>query len=37
MLGGPTGTEVAGALADMIRFTMAREYPNLAAKAQGSI
>jgi NADH:ubiquinone reductase (H+-translocating) len=30
--GGPTGTEVAGALADMIRFTMAREYPNLAVK-----
>ena len=33
--GGPTGTEVAGALADMIRFTMAREYPNLAVKRPG--
>jgi NADH:ubiquinone reductase (H+-translocating) len=30
--GGPTGTEVAGALADMIRFTMAREYPHLAVQ-----
>ena len=30
--GGPTGTELAGALADMIRFTMTREYPDLAVK-----
>ena len=25
--GGPTGTELAGALADMINLTMTREYP----------
>jgi NADH dehydrogenase len=30
--GGPTGTELAGALADMINFTMAREYTDLAVK-----
>ena len=30
--GGPTGTELAGALADMINLTMAREYPDLAVK-----
>ena len=30
--GGPTGTELAGALADMINFTVAREYPELAVK-----
>jgi NADH dehydrogenase len=30
--GGPTGTELAGALADMINFTMTREYPDLAVK-----
>lgn len=30
--GGPTGTEVAGALADMFRYTMTREYPDLAVK-----
>jgi NADH dehydrogenase len=36
--GGPTGTELAGALADMINLTMAREYPDLAVKrAQVSI
>ena len=28
--GGPTGTEIAGALADMINHTMTREYPDLA-------
>ena len=28
--GGPTGTELAGALADMINLTMTREYPDLA-------
>ena len=31
--GGPTGTELAGALADMINFTMTREYADLAVKA----
>jgi NADH:quinone reductase (non-electrogenic) len=30
--GGPTGTELAGALADLIRLTMAREYADLAVK-----
>src|SRR5262249_35435442 len=30
--GGPTGTELAGALADMINFTMTREYSDLAVK-----
>jgi NADH:ubiquinone reductase (H+-translocating) len=30
--GGATGTEVAGALADMINFTMAAEYPDLAVQ-----
>jgi NADH dehydrogenase len=30
--GGPTGTELAGALADMINVTMTREYPDLAVK-----
>jgi NADH:ubiquinone reductase (H+-translocating) len=30
--GGPTGTEMAGALADMIHFTMRAEYPDLAVK-----
>jgi NADH:ubiquinone reductase (H+-translocating) len=30
--GGPTGTELAGALADMISLTMTREYPDLAVK-----
>jgi len=30
--GGPTGTELAGALADMINLTMPREYPELAVK-----
>jgi NADH:ubiquinone reductase (H+-translocating) len=30
--GGPTGTELTGALADMINFTMIREYPDLAVK-----
>src|SRR5262245_15459602 len=30
--GGPTGTELAGALADMINFTMTREYTDLAVK-----
>ncbi len=30
---GPTGVEVAGALADLIRDTMSLEYPNLAATA----
>ena len=30
--GGPTGTELAGALADMINLTMTREYPDLAVK-----
>ena len=30
--GGPTGTEVAGALADMINHTMTREYPDLAVQ-----
>jgi NADH:ubiquinone reductase (H+-translocating) len=30
--GGPTGTEIAGALADMINHTMTREYPDLAVK-----
>jgi len=31
--GGPTGTETAGALADMINHTMTREYPDLAVHA----
>jgi NADH:ubiquinone reductase (H+-translocating) len=30
--GGPTGTELAGSLADMISFTMTREYSDLAVK-----
>jgi NADH:ubiquinone reductase (H+-translocating) len=30
--GGPTGTELAGALADMINLTMTREYADLAVK-----
>jgi NADH dehydrogenase len=30
--GGPTGTEMAGALADTINFTMVREYGDLAVK-----
>ncbi|HET9832634.1 MAG TPA: NAD(P)/FAD-dependent oxidoreductase [Vicinamibacterales bacterium] len=30
--GGPTGTELAGALADMINLTMTHEYPDLAVK-----
>ena len=30
--GGPTGTELAGALADMINLSMTREYPDLAVK-----
>jgi NADH dehydrogenase len=30
--GGPTGTEIAGALADMISHTMTREYTDLAVK-----
>jgi NADH:ubiquinone reductase (H+-translocating) len=30
--GGPTGTELAGALADMISFTMTREYTDLAVR-----
>ena len=30
--GGPTGTELAGALADMINLTMSAEYPDLAVK-----
>ena len=30
--GGPTGVEMAGALADMIRLTMPREYPDLAVQ-----
>jgi NADH dehydrogenase len=30
--GGPTGTEMAGALADMINFTMTAEYTDLAVK-----
>ena len=30
--GGPTGTELAGALADMIDLTMTREYPDLAVR-----
>ena len=30
--GGPTGTEVAGALADMINLTMPKEYGDLALK-----
>jgi NADH:ubiquinone reductase (H+-translocating) len=30
--GGPTGTELAGALADMINLTMTGEYPDLAVK-----
>ena len=30
--GGPTGTEVAGALADMINLTMPKEYSDLAVK-----
>uniref|UniRef100_Q01PD6 NADH:ubiquinone reductase (non-electrogenic) n=1 Tax=Solibacter usitatus (strain Ellin6076) TaxID=234267 RepID=Q01PD6_SOLUE len=30
--GGPTGTEMAGALADMIRGGLADEYPDLAVK-----
>jgi NADH dehydrogenase len=30
--GGPTGTELAGALADMISLTMTHEYPDLAVK-----
>ena len=30
--GGPTGTEMAGALADMIRGAMMDEYPDLAVK-----
>ena len=30
--GGPTGTELAGALADMINLTLPREYPDLAVK-----
>jgi NADH dehydrogenase len=30
--GGPTGVEMAGSLADMIRLTMAREYTDLCVK-----
>lgn len=30
--GGPTGTELAGALADLINLTMTREYSDLAVK-----
>ena len=30
--GGPTGTELAGSLADMINLTMTREYTDLAVK-----
>jgi len=30
--GGPTGTEIAGALADMINWALPREYPDLAIK-----
>ena len=30
--GGPTGTELAGSLADMINITMTREYADLAVK-----
>ena len=30
--GGPTGTEISGALADMINHTMTREYPDLAVQ-----
>jgi NADH dehydrogenase len=30
--GGPTGTELAGSLADMINLTMTHEYPDLAVK-----
>jgi NADH dehydrogenase len=30
--GGPTGTELAGALADMVNLTMTREYHDLAVK-----
>jgi NADH:ubiquinone reductase (H+-translocating) len=30
--GGPTGVETAGALADMIRLNMPREYPDLAVE-----
>ena len=30
--GGPTGTELAGALADLINLTMTREYTDLAVK-----
>ena len=30
--GGPTGVEMAGSLADMIRLTMTREYTDLAVK-----
>jgi NADH dehydrogenase len=30
--GGPTGTEMAGALADMVHFSMEVEYPDLAVK-----
>jgi NADH dehydrogenase len=30
--GGPTGTEIAGALADMINHTMTREYADLAVQ-----
>lgn len=30
--GGPTGTEIAGALADLINLTMTVEYPDLAVK-----
>jgi NADH dehydrogenase len=30
--GGPTGTELAGALADMLNLTMTHEYPDLAVK-----
>ncbi len=32
--GGPTGVEVAGALAEMIATTMVHEYPALAARAK---
>ena len=31
--GGPTGTEIAGSLADMINLTMTTEYTDLAVKA----
>jgi len=31
--GGPTGTEMAGSLADMITLAMTAEYPDLAVKA----